>query len=90
MNRYRVLPKTGPDHTISYPVGIALARLLAAPAGSADRVRIRNEEARAGRIKHVRAGDVVGDIPVASLDALVDGGDIEHVDGEPVSAPEEK
>lgn len=77
---YRVLPKTGPDHTISYPIGAALDRLLSAPAGSEARVQIRLEEEAAGRIRHVHAGDVVDDIPVGSLDALLEGGDIERVD----------
>lgn len=76
---YRVLPKTGPDHTISYPVGVALERLLAAPAGSEDRVRIRADEEAAGRIRHARAGDVVTDLPAMSVDALLAGGDVELV-----------
>lgn len=87
---YRVLPKTGPDHTLSYPVGAALERLLSAPAGSDERIRIRGEEDAAGRIRHVRAGDVVDDIPAVSVDALLDGGDIERVDDTPADVDEER
>ncbi|HXO85233.1 MAG TPA: hypothetical protein VN803_06885 [Gemmatimonadales bacterium] len=76
---YRVLPKTGPDHSIAYPIGAAFARILAAPAGSEERARIREEEAAAGGIKVARAGDVVDDLPQTSVDALLEGGDIERV-----------
>lgn len=86
MTKYRVLPKTGPDHTIVYPVGAALDRLLAAPAGSAERARIREEEAAAGRVRQAIAGDVVNDVPQMSVDALIANGDLERVDDETLSA----
>lgn len=76
---YRVLPKTGPNHTISYPVGPALERLLAVPADSDERQAIREAEEAAGHIRHVTAGEVVDDIPAISIDGLLAGGDIEAV-----------
>ncbi len=74
--KYLVCAKTGSGHTISYPVGEALARLLAAPAGSAARRRIRAEEEAAGRIRHARAGEIIEDLPPNCAAALVAGGDL--------------
>lgn len=74
--RYRILPKTGPEHTVSYPIGSEIGRLLAAPAGSAERRAIREELARAGQIRHARAGTIVEDIPSMSVDGLIAGGHI--------------
>lgn len=77
---FRVLPKTGPTHTVAYPVGAALTRILSAPAGSEERARIREEEAAAGRIKVAQAGDLVDDLPEMSVATLLEQGDIERVD----------
>jgi hypothetical protein len=79
MTSYRVLPKTGPDHTVSYPIGTALARLLAAPAGSDERWRIFVEENAAGRMRNAVAGELITDLPDGSADALIANGDLELV-----------
>lgn len=85
---YRILPKTGPDHTVSYPVQGALERLLGAPAGSAERKRIREEEDAAGRIRHVKAGEIISDLDDQLAAGLVAGGDLEIVDAAaPAPAP---
>jgi len=76
---YRVLPKTGADHTVSYPIPAALTRLLAAPAGSSERWQIFVEENEAGRIRHARAGEIITDLPDGSADALLENGDLEVV-----------
>jgi len=84
--RYRILPKSGPDHTVSYPMGAALERLLAAPAGA--RAAIRADEDAAGHIRHAVAGEVVDDVPACSVAALLAGGHIAIADDdEPMLDP---
>lgn len=78
--RYRVLPKTGPGHTVSYPRPDALERLLAARAIGSDEVaRVRMELDAAGAIRHAVAGEIVSDLPAMSIAALIAGGDVEAV-----------